>query len=55
MIILRCPKHPRYKGMIDPRANCEECIALRRLRIAAEMNRLTVMNRPAELNRPAVK
>ena len=28
--------------MVDPRANCEECIALRRLRVAAEMNRLAV-------------
>ena len=33
MIVLRCPKHPRYNGVTPPRAACQGCQALERLRV----------------------
>jgi hypothetical protein len=28
MLNVQCPKHPRYKGKLKPRASCERCNAL---------------------------
>jgi hypothetical protein len=39
---LQCPKHPRYSAKINPKANCEHCIYLYSVAIAALAARIKV-------------
>jgi hypothetical protein len=36
-IIVKCPKHPKYKAIMKPRANCERCRAMYECRKRVEM------------------
>ena len=49
MLILKCPKHPRYTGDRSPRAACQICIALWNLRIKAERDRIAIVQRTRKL------
>jgi hypothetical protein len=44
MIKLQCPKHPRYKGILAPRAACDACIYLWELVMKIRAERLAVVN-----------
>ena len=46
MLVIKCPKHPRYNGTISPRASCPMCIQLHVVRLNAIADRLVVVERP---------
>ena len=50
MLKIRCPKHPRYNGLISPRASCEPCMKLYRIRLECLVNRIEIVDkdRPKE-------
>jgi hypothetical protein len=43
MLRVQCKKHPRYTGERSPRASCEQCLTLHKLRLAAIEDRLTIV------------
>ena len=43
MLVLKCPRHPRYTGEQSPRASCLICIGLWKVRLQAEYNHVTVV------------
>ena len=42
MVVIKCPKHPRYTAQISPRAACQPCITLYNLKLRAIADRLEV-------------
>lgn len=46
MLKLKCQKHPRYTGMISPRASCQPCITIHHIRLMAEGGRVTIVSAP---------
>jgi len=47
MLKLKCARHPRFNG-INPRASCEICIALAKMRSEAYIKRITVITQEAK-------
>lgn len=50
MLVLKCPKHPRYTGQQSPRCACYPCQTLHELRLRAALNHVTVVtkSKPSE-------
>jgi len=42
MIKIACRKHPKYRALEEPRANCEECLELYAIKLQALKSRLQV-------------
>jgi len=55
MLVLKCPKHPRYNGTVSPRAACDPCIALWEIRMKAEVRRVIVVEKKAKVQNERVK
>jgi hypothetical protein len=43
MLKLKCNRHPKYSGNKSPRASCEACVALYRIRLDAIRDRVQVV------------
>jgi hypothetical protein len=43
MLRLKCKRHPRYDGERSPRASCDYCLELYRIRCQAVMSRLVIV------------